>query len=84
MISSVLGIRFLVVDGVCEGEQLEDAFVAAHPGASNNLYRWFIDEPIHDDGHTWVLSNQWGMNTEPTLGALLALVPGAAISYAAV
>jgi hypothetical protein len=42
-----------------------------------------MDSPIVDNGHTWILSKQWGTNTLPTLDVLIALAPDAGIGYRA-
>ena len=34
------------------------------------LRRYFLDHTVVHNGKTWVLSNQWGTKTEPTLSAL--------------
>jgi len=78
MIESALPGRFLSVDGSLEGEALEEAFVDAHQADPR---RWFFDKPIHHEGRTWVVSNQWGTNTESALTDLASLVPTAGISY---
>jgi hypothetical protein len=79
MIEEALPGRFIAVEGTFDGEALEEAFVVANPNA--NLRRWFIDSPIHESEQTWVVSNQWGTNTEAALTSLLDLVPNAGISY---
>jgi hypothetical protein len=81
-IASVLGVRFLGVDGVLDGEALVDAFVASHPKAEHHTGRWFLDDPIHEDSSTWVLSKMWGTNTEAALTALSQLVPDSGIVFA--
>ena len=81
-IREVLGSRFLGVEGRLEGDSLEEAFVAVYPKATR--LRWFFDDPIFEDERTWVVSNQWGRNTEPALEGLVRLLPDAGISYAAV
>jgi hypothetical protein len=43
--------------------------------------RYFLDHPVVQNGKTWVLSNQWGTNTEPTLSALADAFPGAKVTY---
>jgi len=74
--------KFLSVDGVLEGESLVGAFVAAYPNADRS--QWFLGDPIHDGGRTWVLSNMWGADTRSTLRALVAIVPDAGVSFAPV
>jgi hypothetical protein len=82
MIMSAIPGRFIAVDGTFQSAALKHAFGAAYPKA--DLRRWFFDEPIYHDGRTWVVSNQWGVNTEPALLALIGLVPEGGISYAPV
>jgi hypothetical protein len=66
-------VKLLPVDGSLSGEDLKDAFVAAHPNAEGNLNRWFFDSPIHEGETTWVLSKMWGTKTEITLASLAKL-----------
>jgi hypothetical protein len=73
--------RMVAVDGELDGDQLKAAFVAAHPNASSDLGRWFLDTPLPRDGRTWVLSKMWGTNTETALDALLTLDTTRAFSY---
>lgn len=63
------------VDGVLEGDELAEKFARVHQRPVENLPRWFLDSPIHQDGKTWVLSKQWGIQTEEVLAALCALAP---------
>lgn len=80
MIEAVLPSNKLrVVDGTLEGDALENAFLVAYPKADRR--RWFFEEPIHDEGQTWVVSKMWGIKTEASLSALVDLVPGAGISF---
>lgn len=73
------------VEGELEGDDLIETFVEAFPDTmrGKNLSRWFLDSPIIEDGRTWVLSNQWGTNTEATLASLVSLAPEAGISFTA-
>ena len=73
--------RFLPVDGILTGETLSAAFMAAYPGSTKRLGRWFLDAPLHDQGRTWVVSKMWGLNTEPVLDRLVALAPNAGFGY---
>lgn len=77
--------KFIVVEGELEDDDLIEAFIERYPAGKDgwNLRRWFYDSPIHEDGQTWVLSNQWGVNTEDALQALITLAPNADISYTA-
>jgi hypothetical protein len=77
VIASVLPrAKFLDDDGNLDGEELETAFVSAHPSAAGSTGRWFLDRPIADDGKTWVLSKMWGLDTEAVLTRLSKLAPG--------
>ena len=63
--------RFRAVPGrITEGDAVRAALTAAHPGI--RARRYFCDHPFIDDeaDQTYVLSNQWGSKTEPTLEAL--------------
>lgn len=63
--------KLLPVEGTLSGAELEDAFVRTYPVAERNMGRWFFEQPLHDQGRTWVLSKMWGLDTEATLGALI-------------
>ncbi|WP_165368067.1 endonuclease NucS domain-containing protein [Phytoactinopolyspora endophytica] len=80
--SVVSASRFLSVEGVLEGDELEEVLLDAHPQISEPR-RWFLDEPIHEEGTTWVLTKMWGTNTVPTLDALLELAPNDGYGYQA-
>jgi hypothetical protein len=43
--------------------------------------RYFLDHPVLQNGKTWILSNQWGTNTEPTLSALADAFPEAKVTF---
>lgn len=75
------GPRFLGVDGELEGENLAQTFVTAYPKAHERERRWFLDQPVHEAGRTWVLSKMWGTNTVATLDALIALAPVDGFAY---
>jgi hypothetical protein len=62
--------KFRSVSGILEGEPLAAAFASEHQRTPENLRRWFLDEPVHQGGQTWVLSKQWGTQTEAVLEAL--------------
>lgn len=77
---AVLGHRkFRALDGTVEAPALQDAFSDAFPEADTR--RWFLDDPIHVAGRTWVVSNQWGRNTEAALSGLAGLVPESGIYF---
>jgi len=73
--------KFLDVEGRLDGDKLRAAFLARYPKARTRYGRWFLDSPLHDDSHTWVLSNQWGSTTVETLAALAALAPTPGFGY---
>jgi len=75
------GPRFLGVDGEHQGEELAQAFVSTYPKAHERERRWFLDQPVHETGRTWVLSKMWGTNTVATLEGLLALAPTDGFGY---
>lgn len=68
--------KFRSLAGTLEGEQLAAAFATAYQRTPENLRRWFLDEPVHQGEQTWVLSKQWGTQTEVVLAALAKLAPG--------
>ena len=80
---AILGVlhhrKFRCVDGTLNGDDLRMAFHEVFPEAE--FRRWFLDDPIHHDGRTWVVSNQWGVDTVPALTELAKLVPDAGISF---
>ena len=73
--------KFLSFDGILTGEQLAAAVADRYPHAPTRHHRWFLDEPIHDGDHTWVLSNQWGSATVGALDALLSIAPQPGFGY---
>lgn len=68
--------KFRSVPGILKGEELAAAFATIHHRTPENLGRWFLDEPIHQAGKTWVLSKQWGTQTEAVLESLAKLATG--------
>lgn len=57
-VHQVLKSNFRHVSGQLSGEALWEAMSAA--GAPGTKDKWFVDEPIHHDGDTWVLKkNSW-------------------------
>jgi hypothetical protein len=77
----IRGPRFLAVEGNLDDEALTAAFIEHYPAARNNEHRWFFGKPVHENGVTWVLSNQWGLDTESTLAALAELSSKGEIGY---
>ena len=75
--------RFLSVDGTLAGTELRDAFVLAYAKFDPDC--WFLENPIHDEGRTWIVTKMWGRNTEPVLERLTQLAPEqSGIGYEAV
>ena len=74
--------KLLCVDGSLDGEELIEAFIAAHPVAERNQQPWFVDSPLQDSGKTWVLSKMWGLDTEDALNSLADLAPAPGYSFA--
>lgn len=72
--------KFRCLDGVLAGDDLLGKFVGVYPEADTS--QWFLNNPVHDDGRTWVLSNMWGADTRSTLRGLVDLVPDGGISFA--
>ena len=65
--------RFLSVDGTVSGTKLREAFALTY--AKFDPGRWFLENPIHDEGRTWIVTKMWGRNTEPVLERLTKLAP---------
>ena len=63
------------------GEAVREAILADDPGA--DVRRWYCDDAHADrsTGMTYVLSNQWGLNTEPALEALAAAFTDTGVSF---
>jgi hypothetical protein len=57
---------------VSPGPPVAEALLDAFPGVETK--RWFVDDPLYDatDQRTYVLFNNWGMNTEAALASLVA------------
>lgn len=58
------------------GQELWEAFAERHGLSREQRSRWFHEDPLADGDRVWVLSNQWGTDTEDVLRALAALAPG--------
>ena len=75
--------RFLSVDSTLDGAELREAFALTYPKGDPG--RWFMEDPIHDEGRTWIVTKMWGRNTEPVLERLTRLGPEqSGIGYEAV
>ena len=79
----VPGDKMRSVTGILEGDALWDAFRTKYGLSEQNRRRWFIDSPLHDGDRTWLLFNNWGTDTEPTLAELTAAASGFAYRTAA-
>lgn len=79
--TAIPGNRMRSVDGLLSGEALRTTFMATHDIPAQRALRWFLDHPMQDSGRTWVLFNNWGVNAEPTLDALIALAPTPDFTY---
>ncbi len=63
------------------GESVRAALVAADPRVEP--HRWFTDHPFVDEAKdvTWVLTSQWGRNTEGALRMLADAFPAAGVTF---
>ncbi len=79
-IGEVLGGRFRSIEGEVDDR---DAVVAALRADDTRFdpVRWFVEFPICEDGLTWVLSNQWGTQTEGALRDLSEAFPEAKVTF---
>lgn len=82
-IAKVLPDRVMrVVPGrLTEPQQVQDALVAADPKV--DVSRYFGEHPLidQDTNETYVLKNQWGRSTEPTLAKLAEAFPQAQVTF---
>jgi hypothetical protein len=64
-----------------DGPTVEAALSAAYPNI--DLKRWFVDHPFVDvdADQTYVLFNNWGVNTETTLAALTERFPETNVTF---
>ncbi|MBS4753246.1 hypothetical protein KG112_10580 [Nocardioides sp. zg-ZUI104] len=47
------------------GDALWEQFCKEHGTAPEKRKQWFVEEPIHQDGQTWLLqANVWGPSTQ--------------------
>ncbi len=78
--------KLIVVDGVfTDADELWDAVELQLDRSPENRKRWHLDDPIHDAGRTWILNNNWGIQTRDVFARLLSLapVPGFAVEESA-
>jgi hypothetical protein len=74
--------RLRVLPGVHDaGEPTRHALTAAYPEVAPD--RFFCESPFVDEAaqQTYVLTNQWGTNTEPVLQALVQRFPEAKVGF---
>ena len=81
VLATAIPSRLLRVEGVLTGDALWTAFAQAHALTPNRRRRWFMENPMHEGDATWVLYNNWGPKTLPTLQALVALAPCPGFSF---
>lgn len=80
-VAAVLGSRRLrSVEGRLYDQ---DAVVSAFRAADGRFdeRRFFTEHPIHEGDRTWILSNQWGVRTEPMLRALRDQFPDTGVTF---
>lgn len=68
--AAVPGSRMRYVEGELDGEELWASFRTTHNQTEARRPRWFVDDALHENGRTWVLFSNWGLNTVPTLTKL--------------
>jgi hypothetical protein len=73
--------KTISVPGLLAGADLIDAFSNQYSKFRANTHAWFVHDPFHDDGMTWLLSKMWGRQTATALDRLLELAPAAGIGY---
>ena len=79
MIGQVLSrARYRPVEGELDDEE---SVAAALVTLGLDPARWFVDCPFPESGQTWVLTRQWGRNTERTLTRLAQAFPEAKVSF---
>jgi hypothetical protein len=86
---SIASVAALLPDRLCRVVSGELAYPAQVVGALVDIdvkepARYFIESPFVEQGHTYVLSKMWGLNTEPTLKLLRDTFPEAQVTYAPV
>lgn len=73
---------FLAVPGEVEGDGLWTVFAEHHGKADRHKRLWFLDQPIHQDGRTWLLANNvWGPKTDEVLLELQTLSGGVVAAH---
>lgn len=74
---------FRVLPGRLEGEEEVQRALAAVVASPDQVGRHFTAHPLIDEAHdeTYVIYKMWGLNTEPTLQALVHAFPDAGITF---
>lgn len=75
--SIIPGSHFIRLNGILA----DAAEVGSALPAGRDPARWFIDHAIHDGGHTFVVSKQWGVGTEQLLSQLAVAFPDADVTF---
>jgi hypothetical protein len=74
-IAEILGRKFRDAEGeLTNADEIQSRMELDGP-------RWYLDQPFHCDGRTWVLSKMWGKATEETLDTLSRAFPAAGIGF---
>ena len=84
-IAGIIGnSAFLAVPGELEGDGLWTVFAEHHGKADQHKRLWFLDQPIHQRGSTWLLANNvWGPKTDEVLFELQTLSGGVVAAHPA-
>lgn len=70
-------------DGILSPHEIQEKLARLYPHVRRK--RWFVDHPFVDEAgnKTYVLSNQWGLRTEPQLAALSQAFSEAKVTFRA-
>jgi hypothetical protein len=84
-IADVLGNSALLsVPGQLEGDDLWTVFAVRYGKEDQHKRLWFLDQPLHQQGRTWLLANNvWGPKTDGLLAELHTLSGGAVAAHPA-
>jgi hypothetical protein len=82
-IAEILGPRkFRGIDGeITDPDEMIVPLEAAYPRFRFDPGRWWVDEPFHQGGRTWLLTKMWGRETEQMLEDLSAAFPESGVAY---
>jgi hypothetical protein len=82
-IADVIGPRkFRGIDGeLTDPDEMVILAEAAYPRFRFDPGRWYVDEPFHQGGRTWLLSKMWGRDTEQVLEDLSAAFPDSGVTF---